>query len=508
MNPGPFSVPDRRALVWAGGSAFLLILAQPPFSFLPLSFLALVPLGLAIASLPDHPRASSHAMVVGFFFGAVFWALALVWVPVVVGQHFLWAFPGYGLLLLLLGGLSGLFGLFAHTLMRKGALPPALALPLAWVGVEWLKGHFPFGLAFPWLGMGVTLSEWPQLLGLAEVLGEAGVAFWLVGVNGLVVSILLAGKPKRKLAPLVLLAVMVFVPSALGILRARTLPLEDGPRVVVVGTQVPSRLLGDPASSARASLEQVQEALLGWEAGTADLLVVPEGVVPFPLSGTEAARSMEGLETLVAGLRVPVVFGALGRVGSAGEGKGTGGLSNSAYLLSPHGGEVQRYDKTRLVPGMELGRYSRESTLDHFTSGEWVFGPLLCYESLYTGLARGRRKAGADVLVNLSSDVWFGRDDSTLGPLFLSQHPAHLVLRAVENRMPVARAANGGHSFIMDAKGELISERVFQRVGRAEARVGLFRGTTLYTRWGDWVGPASFLLTLLLLVPRRRLRRG
>lgn len=499
------SSPERRALLWAVGSAILLILSQPPFSILPLPFLALVPLGLALGSLPDRPEAGRRAVLLGLVFGSVFWGLSLVWVPTVVGEHFLWAYPGYGVLLFLLGGLSGLFGLFAHTLWRRGNVPPALALPLAWVGVEWLKGHFPLGLAFPWLGLGVTLSEWPLLLGVAELVGEPGVAFWLAGVNGLVVSILLREKGQKMWAPLVLLAVTVLVPSAFGIFRARTLPTEPGPRVVVVGTRVPSRLLSDPASSARASLDQIREALLGLEAGTADLLVVPEGVVPFPLSGPEATQFRVELEGLVRSLGVPLVFGALGEVDSRGEGEGR--PSNSAFLLRPEGGNPPRYDKTRLVPGMELGRYDRESMLETFTTGRWVLGPLLCYESLYTGLARARRLAGAHLLLNLSSDVWFGRFDSPLGPSFLTQHPAHLVLRAVENRIPVARAANGGHSFILDPLGRMASPGVHPGAGRVEAQVVLFPGVTLYSRWGDWVGPASIVLTLLISLGGWRSRR-
>ena len=184
---------------------------------------------------------------------------------------------------------------------------------------------------------------------------------------------------------------------------------------------------------------------------------------------------------------------------------GKGELTNSAFLFSPGRIGVERYDKVRLVPGMEAGSYRTGSGQSTLKAGEWVLGPLLCYESLFGGLARRARGEGAGLLVNLSSDIWFGHEDSLLGALFLHQHPAHLKLRAVENRMPVARAANGGFSFLLDPLGQFLSEPVSPGGGLTQARVSVFLGTTFYSRIGDWVGTGcAILCVLLLLDPRRR----
>ena len=497
MASEPRHTLTRSSLRGAMASALLLTLAQPPFGFLPLSFLALVPLFLDLASLPPGPRGRWQATLLGLTFGVAFWGLALVWVPLQVGPFFSWAFPGYVLLLVVLGSLSALFGWVAHYLLRERALPLGLAFPLAWVAVEWVKAHFPFGLAFPWLGLGVTLSGWPEWLGLAEWAGEEGVAFWLAAVNGLVAAAILGMSFRRALFPWLLAGGAALLPAALGVARARTLPMEEGPRVVVVGTHVSPELKGTPSAAALEALDQVREALRGADPGRADLVVLPEATVPLPLEEGEALGPRDALVALAGELKAPLVVGAFGRVGRRGN---EGALTNSAYLFSPWDSLIQRYDKARLVPGMEAGFRSRESETVTVRAGEWILGPLLCYESLFAGSARKARGAGAHLLLNLSSDIWFGRETSLLGSLFLHQHPAHLVLRAVENRTSVARAANGGFSFLIDPLGRVISPLVSPEGGVAEARVPIFTGLTLFSRIGDWVGPGAVILCLLLLL--------
>jgi len=429
-----------------------------------------------------------------------------------VGPFFSWAVPGYALLLVVLGGLSGVFGWFTHFLHKEKSLPLGLAVPLAWVGVEWIKAHFPFGLAFPWLGLGITLSEWPDLIGLAEWTGEAGVAFWLAGVNGLGAAILLRRRfGSEREAPSsrrlwLLLGSIIGLPAALGLARAQTISLLDGPRVVVVGTRIPPELRGTAAAVSEA-IAQVQDVLESMDSRAPDLVVLPEATVPFVLDEEEASAAREALTALASEWDAPFVVGALGRVSS---GSMEGALTNSAYLLAPREAPSQRYDKVRLVPGMEAGSYGRGSDRETLQVGGWTLGPLLCYESLFGGLARKKGREGAQLLLNLSSDIWFGHEKTLMGSFFLHQHPAHLVFRAVENRISVARAANGGFSFLLDPRGRVVSETVPPTGGRAEARVPTFPGTTLFSRTGDWVGPGSALICLFLLLAGRSswVRRG
>lgn len=491
-------------------SAFFLVLAQPPFDTLPLPFLALVPLFVALGSLPSGARGRWRASLLAGVFGLCFWGYSLLWVPLEVGPSFFWAIPGFGLLLVILGGLSALFGWTAHRLHRGAGLPLALAVSLAWVGVEWIRAHFPFGLDFPWLGLGVTLSGWPGLLGPAEWVGERGVAFWLAGVNGLVATAVLemgngAGSgesPTSRRRFWLRAVVAAVVPAAFGLARSHVLPLEPGPRVVVVGTRVEKRLRQDPVASAREAVSQVAEALATLEPGSAELVLLPEATVFLPLDDRRAEPFLETLSGAADRLQIPMAFGALGKISFPGR---VDALTNSAYLLLPHSSGLQRYDKARLVPGMETGGYVPGSPGGVLSGGGWTFGPLLCYESLFGDLARRQRLKGADILLHLTSDIWFGREESLLGSAFLHQHPAHLVLRAVENRISVARAANGGVSLFLGPTGRPLSPPLPPGGGLVAAQLPTMRGYTLFSRTGDLAGPVSVLLSLaFLLLGRRR----
>lgn len=485
-----------RGLAGATLSGGILLLAQPPFGAVLLPFFALVPFLVGLGSIPPGPRSSRRATTLGFIFGGVYWGAALVWVPVSVGPHFAWAFPGYLLLLLILCGLSGAFGWFVHFLHKVRGLPLSLAVPLAWVGVEWLKAHFPLGLSFPWLGLAVSLTEWPEFLVLAELGGEAAVSFWLAGVNALVAEAVLGPGSRRTLRRWILIASLILVPSAGGWIRSETLPLEDGLLVMAVGTARPPELPGSPAMEMRNALLQVGREISGQEPGTLDLVVLPEGLVPFPLNGEEAGEAIGVLRELAREVGAPLVFGARGGTDSrVGEGEET----NSAFLMSTEGTVGQRYDKVQLVPGMEAGSYARGKERGAFRLGNWAAVPLICYESLFSGLARRGRRAGADVLLNLSSDIWFGGDGSLLGSLFLHQHPAHLVIRAVETRTPVVRSAKGGFTLLLDPGGREVAHVVPPEGGSVKGRLPVFRGLTVYSRTGDLVGLGSFLLCLMLL---------
>jgi apolipoprotein N-acyltransferase len=121
------------------------------------------------------------------------------------------------------------------------------------------------------------------------------------------------------------------------------------------------------------------------------------------------------------------------------------------------------------------------------------FGVVICYESAFEDLSRRYRAMGADFLVNITNDSWFGESAAP------RQHLAHLTMRAIETRLGVARAANTGISGFVDPLG-----RVHQatRLGERTVVLGQVLGSparTLYVRLGDWVGLLSLAGTGLLL---------
>lgn len=539
---------EKDQILLALVSAVLLLLAQPPFHFTLLPFVALVPLAVALGrSTPrgDSTRGGSgperdsdpsghetggrrgrSAAWVGLSFGVFYWGILLLWVPLVVAPRFPWAFPGYLAQVGILAGLTALMAWSTHRLRHGTGIPLFLAFPLAWVGMEWLKAHFPLGLSFPWLGLAMTLTARPELLGLAEWTGEGGVSFWLALVNGLLGSAVLAwaggsapaggtgGSPDRqvrggksravRLSWLAFLAFLfALVPALLGVMRAATLPLAPGPRVMVVGTGVPASLRLDPLEGSQRGMEEVEGILQLLPSGLADLVVLPEALVGVPLDGPGGEGFRERLAALAGRIEAPVLLGALG-----GGREGSHLPTNSAFLLDAQGTIRARYDKVRLVPGMEWGAYGAGTPGSLIRMGDMAFGLLICYESIFGSLARRYGREGGTLLVNLTSDVWFGRPGGGWpGGGFLAQHPAHLVMRAVETRMGVARAANGGFSILLDPLGRPLTEPVPPGRGMSLASVPVVRGDTLFSRTGDLVGPFSALSVLFLLL-HSAFRRG
>jgi apolipoprotein N-acyltransferase len=146
----------------------------------------------------------------------------------------------------------------------------------------------------------------------------------------------------------------------------------------------------------------------------------------------------------------------------------------------------------RALPGLSRwsGGFGRGRDLPLYATPVGRAGVIVCYESAFEDLARRYRRDGADFLVNVTNDAWFGR---TAAP---HQHASHLILRAIETRMGVARAANDGISEFVDPLGRVTQP---SRLQTQTVVTGTLRTSDVmppYVRWGDWVGRLAVLLTL------------
>lgn len=139
--------------------------------------------------------------------------------------------------------------------------------------------------------------------------------------------------------------------------------------------------------------------------------------------------------------------------------------------------------------------------------GETDYGVLICYESSYPQGARRFRQEGADVLVNITNDAWYGREPLYARTTALWQHPAHMVMRAIENRAGVARAANTGISMFIDPVGRVTDATNLFEPDIRTGQVLTTDVTTLYTRFGDLMGTGAALAALLLVVASFRFAR-
>ena len=128
-------------------------------------------------------------------------------------------------------------------------------------------------------------------------------------------------------------------------------------------------------------------------------------------------------------------------------------------------------------------------------------GVLICYEGIFPAAARDYKREGADFLVNITNDAWFGH---TSAPY---QHLSMTVFRAVENRLDVVRAANTGISALISASGKIAAELDLFKTGYLDVNVNIYNKNTLYTRWGDLFvylcATALFLLYINIAMRRK-----
>lgn len=465
--------------------------------------MALVPFAVWISRLPADEDGAAAAVRGGFLLGLVMHGLLLHWIVPALSWTTAWAPLALLFVVGLLAGLTTLFGWTLHRMVHGARAPLWLALPVAWTAMEWLQGHLPGPLAFPWLGLGTSLTGYPELVGIAELVGARGVSFWLALVSGVLATALLAPRPARVRIGLALAAVVV-VPAGWGVARARTLPAAPVARVALVASNIPAATRRDPTAwRARANefLDvTLDQALAGPDGEAVDLLVLPEGLVMAGPEGLAGAPLVDRARAASAERGVSILLGAYVDGGRAAS-------ENLAVLARPDGSAPALYRKRRLVPLVEWrpgdpgGASFGDAVL---RDGGRVLGPLVCWEAIFPEAARDARRAGADLLVNVSNDAWFGASGG-LGRAGREQHAAHLVMRAIEHRMGAVRSANGGASYVVDPSGRVSARlepgpetRFTTEVVRSTSIV------TLYTRTGDLAGLGSVLLLMGFLVTTTR----
>jgi apolipoprotein N-acyltransferase len=240
----------------------------------------------------------------------------------------------------------------------------------------------------------------------------------------------------------------------------------------------------------RASTLAIYETLTRQAAPGRRLVVWPEAAVPAYLAFEPAIAAW--LARLGAEVDVPILVGA---PDAFVEGRATY-YRNSAFLVE-RGGITRRYDKMQLVPfgeyvplrdwlffvraiAAEIGEFSPGRQRVIFPLAGAPFGTVICYEVIFPDLFRRGVIAGAAFMANITNDAWFGE---TSGPW---QHLGTVSLRAVENRVAIARAANTGVSAFVDPSGRVRRTLGLGERGVLADRLPLRQRETLYARWGDW----------------------
>jgi len=491
-------------------SGFLLTLSFPQYNLFPLAWIALVPFFAGIEG-----KSVRQAFLLGWTTGTIHFITLLHWVTnsmihygnLSVGT----SVPLLLLLSLYLGLYVGAFGWVLAFYRSRGVGASGLMAPLVWVLLEYLRTYLLTG--FPWELLGYSQYQCLLLIQISDITGVYGVSFLIVLVNTAAYRIVEWMRLRSRPFPFqytlftlsVLLAVIFY-----GSLRKGEVQRKQQKglhlQVHLIQGNIDQEQKWEPAylqDTMRIYQNLTLEALQGHPS---DLVVWPETAVPSYFM----PELKEGpfLKALADKIQAPIVFGSLSYVPADARGD-TFRYYNSAFLASPWQEDFARYDKMHLVPFGEyvplkpllpfveklvvgIGDFSPGNRHSLFATPQADFGVLICYEIIFSEPARRYCEAGADFLVNITNDAWFGRTGAPY------QHFSMAVFRAVENRLNVIRSANSGVSGIIEPTGRILATTPLFVRTFLEGEIRINAQPTFYALHGD-IGVAACGLMLLLL---------
>lgn len=506
----PHPQPWIRRVVAAIGSGLLLAASLPSLDLSALAWIGFVPLLLVV-----RDSSVRQAFFAGWLSGTTFYVAVTYWVTHAI-EHYT-AVPSW-IAVVLLGLMSMVLGLYTAVFaagvrwMQRRWLAWVYLAPALWVVLEWMRGWFFIG--FPWGALGYSQWRYTDLVQMAEVTGVYGLSALLLFFNAVVASIATARRhlDRRHMVALSVLTVLMLLLPAAGRWRLAVLSALPAAGTLTVGIaqgNVAQERKWDPAfvDETMARYAALTEAAA---AGGAELVVWPETATPFFFQ--EPGERRQAVLELSRRTGAYILFGS---PGATFDGPRLVGQRNRAYLVGPARGEIDYYDKMELVPFGEYVPFSRvlffvEQMVEVvgtllpgtrptvFEGPRGRFGVLVCYEGVFPWVSRRLVHDGADFLVNVTNDAWYGR---TSAPY---QHLAQATIRTVENRVPLVRAANTGISAVVGDDGRLVWEGPLDELLEHTDRIAWRGVRTFYTRFGDVFVWACLVAVLAAAVAGRR----
>lgn len=459
----------------AVATALLLFATFPPLNLQFLAPVGLTPLLLGVY----REREWWRRLLWGELAGMVYWGATCYWIQGVL-EH-------YGRM-----GLAGSLGVFTLFCLIKGlhwAAYAALAGPLMhrsygvpaaaalWTGLE--RTHAPLG--FPWLALGNAGIDMDLPMRLAPLVGVYGLSF-LFALIAATLAALLARKRREQIAWLLPIPALMALPHP-------PAPSQADREVVVLQPNIDPDQDWSGDTFQRIASRLLYRSLVAAaapEQSPPDLLVWPE--VPAPFYYFTDPRFQQALNELAKAASTPILAGTVAFTEK-------GEPLNSAVYISAKGEFLARYDKNLLVPfGEFVPRYfafvnkiTKEA--GDFVAGRQVvtvavaghrLGAFICYEAAFPHFVRQFARQGAEVLLNLSNDGYFGRSAARHQHLLLAR------MRAAENGRWLVRATNDGITVAIDPAGRVRQMFPEYEEMAARLRFSYSKQITPYTRWGDW----------------------
>jgi len=487
-------VPELLAIL----SGLLLFLAFPKFGHGAVAWIALVPLLVALAR-------SQHGFRLGYLTGVVSSIGILYWTALVLIQFGgLPVAVGIGLMVLMCCMLALFPAAFAWALGRwQGRLGSRALLlaPFAWVATEWLRAHLLGD--FAWCLLGYSQAENLPVIQIARYGAVYAVSFVIAAVAAVLASQLVEPQAGRRRISATAGAALVALVWAHGVWQlGRPVPESGRVRVGLVQASILQEDLWVPGYAWQNVERHLDLTRLAALQG-ALLVVWPESSAPFYYDDTPAFAAL--MRMRAAEHKVYLLFGNDDRDAQH--------VYVGAKLLTPAGALAMRYHKLRLVPFGEYvplqplltlgGRVTAKlvEEVSDFTPGTehtlgqvdgHAVGTFICYEAIFPDTVREFAREGAELLVNITNDGWYG---GTSAPY---QHMAMASFRAVENGKYLVRAANTGITAVVDPRGRIVEQTALFEPAVVVRDIPIVSGQTFYARHGDVFGWTCFALTVAL----------
>lgn len=509
------SDPTQGYSVW-----FRLLISAVAGGGLALSFTWLyVPIyawvSIAVLMMMVFTARPRVAYFCGHLHALAFVLCSVPWIAEVLAVHGgMSRLAGWGVLLLIAmvwGMLTGAFTWSVNRIARTNLALASVAAPFLWVTFEFARAHLP-EISFPWNLLGYSAAQNLAFAQLSTVTGVYGLSFVMVAFNALL-AWADGAKTKSFAQRFGALGISIAVLLVVGYAGQRLVPgatTNHFARAVQPNFPEVESYPADWFQQNAPDIDELEELSLASSARPTDLIVWPEAPAPFSWQDYQFSERASSL-AIRAGY--PFLAGVVEwksemlRSGHTGQAP-----YNSALLVDPQGQKVFSYDKRHLVPFGEYEPFplihrvvqSVSSEVGGFHKGQvasigrlpggYKFGVFICYEAIYPGEVREFAANGANLLINISNDGWFGKSAAA------DQHLRMARVRAVENRRWVLRVTNSGLTASIDPYGRVQQTIPRDVRGAVDLPYDFRTDTTIYTRFGDWFAWLCVAVSVILLV--------
>lgn len=505
--------PFLTKIFFAIGSALLLTASYPPINLSWAAYICWIPFFFALRN--------SHlisTLCISALTCLIHEYILLSWMIPTLTTHakFSWIYAGAinFVIACILSIWFILFGGLIYFTVKKNF--HLFMLPCFWVALEWSKqfGH----LAFPWELLGYSQYRFTHLIQIADCLGVYGVSGFVMLINVcLFIFLLFVTNSKWRMIHVskhlvlfsfitvlaVVTAVMIY--GSIQIAQTDNLILKsDHKSIMTVQPAIPQQEKWKGENRIAITQKMIQLTYQG-KKEPVDLVVWPETAIPYAIHSKHNLRQY--VLNAIKNMQVGVLVGSPTFLN---QDKHMFHY-NSAWVIDRKGTITSRYDKVRLVPFSEYIPFPACQNLwqflgapdNKFSSGqtgtihllnELKMGIQICIEIIFPNYSRIMAKNGANVLINISNDAWFGQ---TACPY---QHFSMAVFRAVENKRALIRCANTGISGMIDPCGRIVNQTKLFETNTMIHHVPLLCKKTVYSIWGDFFAVGSLIVSLGFLV--------